>query len=213
MDMSVNPTLATCAQALETRHFEVEVVKDTTEAFERIQAAIEAFGPGTVSFGDSVTMRATGIVEWLRGNGQLTLLDGFDASMPYSERLEIRRQGLLADLFITGVNALTQDGALLWLDKVGNRVAPIAFGPRRVILVAGRNKIAPDREAAEARIRNVAAPLNVARHPGFRTPCAKTGVCMDCDSPDRICNIWLRLERCYPEKRILVILIDEELGL
>lgn len=212
MDTQTDKILETCAAALRRRHFEVETVKNTAEAYERIQAAIEAFGPGTVSFGDSVTMRATGIVDYLHKEGRYRVFDGFDPAMPRPERLEIRRQGLTADLFITGVNALTQDGALLWLDMVGNRVAPIAFGPRRVILVAGRNKIAADREAAEERIRNVAAPLNVARHPGFRTPCAKTGVCLDCDSPDRICNIWLRLERCYPEKRILVILIDEELG-
>lgn len=204
--------LATCAAALRRRHFEAEVVKDAAEAFERIKAAVEAFDPATVSFGDSVTMRATGIIDYLRGDDRYRVFDGFDPAMPRSERLEIRRQGLLADLFITGVNALTEDGALLWLDMVGNRVAPIAFGPRRVILVAGRNKIAGDRESAEERIRNIAAPQNVAHHPGFRTPCAKTGVCTDCSSPDRICNIWLRLERCYPEKRILVVLIDEDLG-
>lgn len=212
MNTQADNKLETCAAALRKRHFEVEVVKNTAEAFERIKTEVEAFGPETVSFGDSITMRRTEIIDWLRGDGRYRLLDGFDPAMPRPERLEIRRQGLLADLFITGVNALTEDGALLWLDMVGNRVAPIAYGPRRVILVAGRNKIAADRQAAEERIRNIAAPLNVARHPGFRTPCAKTGVCMDCNSSDRICNIWLRLERCYPEKRILVVLIDEDLG-
>lgn len=212
MDNETNKSLGTCAEALRRRHFEVETVKNTAEAFERIKTAIEAFGPETVSWGDSVTMRRTGIIDWLRDDGRYRLFDGFDPQMPRSERLEIRRQGLLADLFITGVNALTEDGALLWLDMVGNRVAPIAYGPRRVILVAGRNKITADLTAAEERIRSIAAPQNVARHPGFRTPCAKTGVCMDCNSPDRICNIWLRLERCYPEKRILVVLIDQDLG-
>ena len=136
-----------------------------------------------------------------------------DPAMPRPQKLEIRRQGLLADLFITGINAVTEDGALLWLDMIGNRIAPIAFGPRKVLLVVGRNKITPTREAAEERIRTIAAPQNIARHPGFRTPCAVTGVCADCYSEDRICNTHLRMERCFPRKRITVVLIDEDLGL
>ena len=89
---------------------------------------------------------------------------------------------------------------------------PIAFGPRKVLLVVGRNKITPTREAAEERIRTIAAPQNIARHPGFRTPCAVTGVCADCYSEDRICNTHLRMERCFPRKRITVVLIDEDLA-
>ena len=158
-------------------------------------------------------MRGTGIVEWLRSNGQLTLLDGFDPSMTYDERLETRRRALLSDLFITGVNAVTAEGTLHWLDKVGNRIAPVAFGPRKVIIVAGRNKIVANRDEAEERIRTIAAPQNIARHPGFRTPCAKTGVCSDCNSPDRVCNTRMEMLRCWPDKRVLVVLIDQDLGL
>ena len=105
-----------------------------------------------------------------------------------------------------------EEGALYWLDGIGNRVAAIAFGPRKVLLVAGRNKIVATRAAAEARIRDIAAPRNVARL-GQKTPCAVTGVCADCDSEGRICNTHLRMERCFPRKRITVILIDEEMGL
>lgn len=205
--------LETCAAALRKHRFETAVVKNTAEAFERMKAETEAFAPATVSFGDSETMRATGILDFLRDDPRFELLDGFDPAMPRPERIEIRRRGLLADLFITGVNALTTQGTLHWLDMVGNRIAPVAFGPRKVILVAGRNKIVADRRAAETRIRDIAAPQNVARHPGFRTPCARTGVCMDCNAPDRICNTRMEMLRCYPEGRILVILIDEELGL
>lgn len=178
-----------------------------------MQAIIEAEHPQVVSFGDSMTMRATGIVEWLRSTEQLTLLDGFDTSIPRPERLEIRRQALMSDLFITGVNALTEEGALHWLDMVGNRIAPVAFGPRKVIIVAGRNKVVADRAAAEERIRRIAAPRNIARHPGFQTPCAVTGVCSDCNSPDRICNTRMEMLRCYPAGRITIVLIDEDLGL
>lgn len=159
-----------------------------------------------------MTMEATGIVDELRREGRYRLFDGVDYTLPPEERIEIRRQGLLADLYISGINAITEEGALYWLDGIGNRVAAIAFGPRKVLLVAGRNKIVATRAAAETRIRDIAAPRNVARL-GQKTPCAVTGVCADCDSEGRICNTHLRMERCFPRKRITVILIDEEMGL
>ncbi len=211
--MTTTEKIQLCAEALRRHHFETAIVENTQQAFERIKAVVEAEAPKSVSFGDSVTMRKTGIIDWLRENGDWKLLDGFDPSMPRPERLEIRRQALMSDLFITGINAVTEKGTLHWLDMVGNRIAPVAFGPRKVILVAGRNKIVADREEAEERIRRISAPQNIARHPGFRTPCAKTGVCMDCNSPDRICNTRMEMLRCYPTGRILVILIDQELGL
>ena len=198
--------LEACAAALRRHHFEAEVVKDTETAFGVMKAVVEAERPQLVSFGDSTTMRATGIIEWMQGDGRLKVLDGFDASMPYDERLEIRRQALLSDLFITGVNAITEQGTLHWLDKVGNRIAPVAFGPRKVVIVAGRNKIVADRAQAEDRIRTIAAPQNVARHPGFRTPCTRTGVCSDCNSPDRVCNTRMEMLRCWPAGRVLVVL-------
>ena len=205
--------LEACAAALRRHHFEAETVKDAEAAFALMKAVVEAENPQLVSFGDSVTMRGTGIVEWLRSNGQLTLLDGFDPSMTYDERLETRRRALLSDLFITGVNAVTEEGTLHWLDKVGNRIAPVAFGPGMVRCGAAPNTMGASRPAPAARIRRIAAPQNVARHPGFRTPCAETGVCSDCNSQDRICNTRMEMLRCWPDKRVLVILIDEDSGL
>ena len=205
--------IATCAAALRKHHFEVAVVNDTAEAFAVMREAIRTAAPAIVGVGDSMTMRETGIVEWVRTEGSYELLDGFDASMPRPERLEIRRKALLSDLFITGINAISEQGTLHWLDMIGNRIAPIAYGPRKVVLVAGRNKIVATPGAAVERIRTIAAPQNVARHPGFGTPCAKTGVCMDCNSPDRICNTRMEMMRCYPRERVLVVLIDQDLGL
>ena len=140
--------IAACAAALRRHRFEVETVATPEEAFEIMKRTIGEEKPQLVSFGDSMTMRATGIIEWLRADSRWTLLDGFDASMPRPERLEIRRQALLCDLFVTGINAVTEQGTLHWLDMVGNRIAPVAFGPRKVILVAGRNKITASREEA-----------------------------------------------------------------
>ena len=209
----MNPTLETCAAALRRNRFDVRVVATSEEALAAMKTIVEAERPEVVSFGDSMTMRATGVIEWLRGDGRYRLLDGFDPAMTYPQRLEIRRQALMSDLFITGVNAVTAEGTLHWLDKVGNRIAPVAFGPRKVVIVAGRNKIVADRAQAEDRIRTIAAPQNVARHPGFRTPCARTGVCSDCNSPDRVCNTRMEMLRCWPARRVLVVLIDQELGL
>lgn len=209
----MNPILEHCRQNLIRRGFDARIVSSAEEARQILWEEIQTASPESISFGDSRTVEATGILDQIRRDDRYRLLDGFDRTMPRAERLEIRRQGLLCDLFISGVNALTQEGALLWLDMIGNRIAPIAFGPRKVLLVVGRNKITATRQEAEERIHTVAAPQNVARHPGFRTPCAKTGVCSDCSSEDRICNTHMRMERCYPHKRITVVLIDEDLGL
>lgn len=128
------------------------------------------------------------------------------------EKWEIRRQGMTADLFLTGVNAVSMEGTLHWVDMVGNRVAPVAFGPRHVILLAGSNKLVATPAEARERIRRI-APLNARRHEGFRTPCMHTGICADCNSPDRLCNIHMSIVKCFPKGRISVILMEEPGGL
>ena len=145
----MNETLERCRRNLVRRGFEARIAATTEEARQILWEKIRAAAPETICFGDSMTMKATGIVDDLHRDGHYRLFDGFDPAMPRPQKLEIRRQGLLADLFITGINAVTEDGALLWLDMIGNRIAPIAFGPRKVLLVVGRNKITPTREAAE----------------------------------------------------------------
>lgn len=205
--------LKNCAEALRRHRFEVETVRDTAEALAVLQTAVTELQPQSVGFGESATLRATGFLEWIRTVEGTTLLDGFDTALPRDERMEIRRQALLSDLFVTGINALTLEGSLHWTDKTGNRIAPLAFGPRKVILIAGRNKIVADRAAAEERIRRIAAPQNAAQHPEFRTPCVRTGLCTDCDSPDRLCNTRMEMLRCQPAGRIKIVLIDQNLGL
>ena len=106
-----------------------------------------------------------------------------------------------------------RDGKLVNLDMVGNRTAAITFGPRHVIICVGRNKLVPNVAAAMERIKNYAAPINAIRHSGIKTPCIKTGHCMDCKSLDRICNSWTITEKCWPRHRIRVILIHQDLGL
>ena len=208
----MNETFEQCRKNLLRRGFEVRIAATTEEARQILREEIRAAAPETISFGGSMTMEATGIVDELRREGRYRLFDGVDYTLPPEERIEIRRQGLLADLYISGINAITEEGALSVSYTHLTLPAAIAFGPRKVLLVAGRNKIVATRAAAEARIRDIAAPRNVARL-GQKTPCAVTGVCADCDSEGRICNTHLRMERCFPRKRITVILIDEEMGL
>ena len=200
--------------ALRHNHFEVFFAHNTAEAsaifFRDIFPGLQV---ETVSWGDSETMKATGVLNELRKNPELSVIDSFAPGMSRKQKIYWRRQALLTDLFLTGSNALTQKGQLVNLDMIGNRVGGITFGPKHVVLFIGINKITANLEEAMHRVRTIAAPRNSIRHEGFRTPCHKTGVCMDCNSPDRICNVWTITEKSYPAGRIKVILIGEELGL
>ena len=205
--------IARCRQALQHNGFEVEYLSNTRKAGEYLRTLIEQSHPHSVSFGDSMTLYATGIIAWLRSQTDIPFIDTFEPGVRFKDLIERRREALTCELFLTGVNAVGEYGALHWLDMIGNRIAPIAFGPRKVVLVAGRNKIVRDTAEAYTRIREIAAPQNVARHEGFKTPCAMTGRCHDCNSPQRICNERLILHKCHPTGRITVVLINDELGL
>jgi hypothetical protein len=125
---------------------------------------------------------------------------------------ELRRQALLVDCFLTGTNAVTESGRLVNLDMIGNRVGAMHFGPRQVIVLAGRNKIVAGVDEAMRRIKTYAAPVNAMRL-DKKTPCVKTSYCQDCNSPDRICNVWTITEKCFPDGRVKIVLIDRELGI
>lgn len=201
-----------CAVNLVKHGFEVKIVTSLEEAKQIIRDEIKQRSPQRVSYGDSITIRQTGLVEEFKTQNDFIFFDGFDRTITREERIEQKRQAILTDVFFTGVNAISITGSLFWRDMVGNRVAPVAFGPKRVIIVAGKNKIVETAEEAIERIKEIAAPLNALRHPGFNTPCIKTGKCMDCNSPHRICNISLTMDRCFPKNRMLVVLVDEVLG-
>jgi hypothetical protein len=159
-----------------------------------------------------MTFVATGLYDLLKTRPDLDVIDTFDKTITPEQIVERRRQALLVDLFITGSNAITEQGTLVNLDMIGNRVAAITFGPKNVVVLAGRNKIAPDLEEALYRVKNQTAPTNAMRL-DKRTPCVKTSYCEDCKSPDRICNHWTITEKSFPKGRIKVILINEVLGI
>ena len=203
-----------CRETLAKNNFEPYVVADPAQARELIlERLLPAINPRVVSWGDSMTLAETGVLDTIRSMADIRLIETFASEVPRAEILERRRQALLADLFFTGTNAITEKGQLVNLDMVGNRVAGLTYGPHHVILTVGRNKLVPDLAAAMERIRTYAAPLNVLRHPGFRTPCALTAHCQDCASPDRLCNTWTITEKSFPPGRVRVILINQDLGL
>ena len=158
-----------------------------------------------------MTVIASEVYEALKNRTDLNVIDTYDRTVPPEESMNRRRQALMADLFLTGTNALTETGMLVNLDMFGNRVGALTFGPKNVIVLVGRNKIVDDIEEAMFRIKNYVAPINAARL-DKKTPCVKTGYCDDCKSPDRICNTWTITEKSYPKGRIKVILINEDLG-
>lgn len=165
----------------------------------------------SIGFGGSMSVRDLEVESRLLESGKEILNHGAPC-LSFEERMDIMRRQLTCDLFLSGTNALTLSGLLVNIDGVGNRVASLIFGPRKVIVVAGRNKLVDgDAAAAVARVKNWASPPN-ARRLKYRTPCAETGVCCDCDTPERICRAVTVLERKpkYTDMRVLVV--NEELG-
>jgi len=205
--------LQSCRDALEKNHFGAFIAQTAAEAGRIvIDQILPEIDVKSVSWGDSLTLYETGILEFFKDNPEINLIQTFDANVSRQEIIERRRNALLTDLFFTGTNAVLESGALVNLDMVGNRVGAIVFGPRCVVIMVGRNKIVSDLEQAMDRIKNLAAPANAIRHEQ-KTPCVKTSYCMDCNSPARICNIWTIHEKSYPKGRIKVILINQDLGL
>ncbi len=165
----------------------------------------------TVSRCGSMSLVEMGLWEALAQKPGIEIIDPFAPGLTPDEVMARRRQGLTADFMIASSNALTLDGKLVNLDATGNRVAAMCFGPKKVILAVGLNKVAPDLDSAMARVKHHAAPLNAMRV-NMPTPCNETGLCQDCRSSKRICNMWLIIEGHMLENRIHIKLVGEDLG-
>jgi hypothetical protein len=195
---------------------------------EALSLAIGMIPEGAVvARGDGITLDQIGLVKAIKDRGQNTLIDPFrtdeNGFWPKSdERLQMMRETFFADILITGTNAITLDGKIVNIDGAGNRVAAMIFGPSKVILVMGINKIVKDVEEGLRRIHQYAAPVNAQRHVikhhslGFSDlPCVKTGSCVDCCHEWKICNYTVIIDGALPQHRgrINVILVGEELGI
>ena len=199
-------------KALAANNFEAKFAKDKREAVTLMLDIISE--DSVVGVGDSATIRQTSILNELmrRGNKIINpFTDEFTIDKP-SLRSSIQRKALMTDTFITSSNAITLEGKIVNIDSIGNRVAGIIFGPKRTIIVVGKNKIVHDVDEALSRIKNIIAPYH-ARRKGFKTPCAATGVCSDCSSPERICNVTVILNKKPRRIESTVIVVAEDMGL
>jgi hypothetical protein len=196
-------------EKLEKRGMEGSYAASSAQARDEVMAMI-ATGSTVYRCG---SMTAVSLDLWTRiaEIPGVSVIDPFQPGLSFEDSLEPRRKGLLADVMITSTNAITLDGKLVNLDGLGNRVAAMIFGPKKVILIAGMNKVVPDVETAMARIKHYSSPVNAMRM-NIQTPCAKNGICVDCTTPARFCNIWSIIEYQRIKGRIHVKLVGENLG-
>lgn len=163
----------------------------------------------SVGWGGSMSAKDIGLIDAVI-EGNYKEINRDTAQTP-EEKNKRSREMFFADYFVTGCNAMTEDGIMVNIDGNGNRVAAIVFGPSHVIVICGMNKVVRDEAAALSRARNEAAPVNAQRF-GLETPCSKTGVCADCKSADTVCCQFLTTRYSKHKGRIKVILVNEDLG-
>ncbi len=196
-------------QNLRKNRMEVYKVSSKEAARELVQSLIPK--GSMVAHGGSMTLAECDIKGLLKDSGDYSFLDRFKPNASEQEAFEIAMRTKACDYYLSSSNAITENGELYNVDGIGNRVSALANGPRNVIIVAGTNKIVPTLADAEKRLKETAAPLN-AKRLNTATPCVKSGVCMDCQSPERICCIYQTLSFQRIANRIKVILVEEKLG-
>lgn len=193
--------------------FEAKYVKDAKTAFNEIMGRITK--DACIGLGDSLTLEEIGVIAALE-NGSYNFLNPWEKGITRPESLALRRKALTSDIFVTGTNAVTLDGKLVSVDGLGNRVAGMIFGPLKVIVAVGANKIVTNVEEAIDRVKKIAAPINAYKHdyaPPLRSPCTDTGICSDCRPPARLCCNTVIIEGCSrDQERIFVLIIGESLG-
>lgn len=165
----------------------------------------------TVGVGGSSTVRDTGILASLDERGTHQVFDHWEPELNIVEQLKVRKAQLTCDVFLTGANAIPKTGQIVNREGIGNRTNAMTFGPGKVIIVAGKNKICPDVEGAFERIRTIAAPKRNVEY-NTQNPCVKAGKCVDCNSPTRICRITVVLERKPVFTDITVLIVGEDMG-
>ena len=202
--------IATICQALEQRNITGIYAPTREEAIRLIMKEIPS--GVTVGLGGSTTLLESGLIDELR-KGDFQLLDRYQRGLTKEEVFELRFQSLSSDVFISSTNAITLDGELVNIDGMGNRVAAMLFGPKKVVIIAGVNKIVEDVGAGIRRIKTIVAPMNSLRL-RKNTPCAQTGVCDEeaCLLPERICNKIAVIEGEQQKGRMMVVLVGEPLG-
>ena len=194
----------TIIKGLQSRNMSGYYAENRAEA---LSIALSLIPEGSsVAMGGSMSAGEIGLVDAVK-NGNFNFID----RAMISDRHAASLAAFDADVFLASCNAITNDGVLVNIDGNANRVAAIAHGPKKVVMIVGMNKVCSDVDAAMKRARNVAAPINAQRF-GLSTPCAKTGACFDCKSPDTICCQFLITRYSRHRDRIHVILVNDTLG-
>lgn len=189
------------------RNIEVEYF----ETLEDVKSYILSIIPNkcTIGVGHSLTLQKMNITNSLLERGNIV----YDKELAKSreECIVLKKKALITSWYITGSNAVSVDGRIVNVDHSGNRVAAIAFGPDKVIVVVGKNKIVDTVDEAIKRVKNISCPLN-AKRAGFNPPCVILNKCVDCVSNERVCNILSIIEGQSDSNRIKLFIVNEECG-
>ena len=180
-------------------------------AQEAVGKVMELIADGSnVTWGGSMTVRDMGIPQALKERGSLEVLDRDLVDDP-QEKQQMYLRAFSADVFLSSANAISEDGVIVNIDGNGNRVAAISWGPKKVIFIIGLNKVAQTVEAAIARARGTASPINAQRF-DIATPCHADGMCHNCNSPESICSYIHLLRNSRTPGRHVVVLVGEDFG-
>ncbi len=192
---------------LKRRHYDAYFCQTAEQLCQKVKELIPE--GSSISWGGSDSIRSTGVTAMLK-QGSYKVFDRDEVSTN-EDKTNIYHEALRCDFYLSGVNAMSEDGVIINIDGNGNRVAAITWGPRHVIFVVGMNKVCQDTDSALKRARAIAAPTNMTRF-DYNTPCQQDGACHDCLSEDSICN-YISIQRMsHPAGRHIVILVDEILG-
>ena len=203
-EMKINRTI----EALKKNNMNGYYAKNRDEVIELIKDIVSE--GSKVAVGGSETLSELGILEHLR-SGRYDFLDRYKEGLTREEVTNIFKQSFLADAYLSSCNAITENGELYNVDGNGNRVAAMLYGPDKVIVICGINKIVKDVDEAIKRNREISAPMN-AKRLNKKTPCAKVGYCTNCNSPERICNEYTLIKKQRSSERMHVIFLNENLG-
>lgn len=195
-------------KSLEKNNYEVYIVEKKDDVNDILKDIIPQ--NSTVSFGGSMSIIEAGVIEFLRNN-DYHLLDRYKEGLSPDDIGKLYRESFFSDFYITSSNAITENGELVNLDGNGNRVAAMIFGPKKIVIIAGWNKIVKNLDDAYERVRNFASPINSKRL-NRKTPCVQVGNCVDCNSDERICNHYVVTYRQNTRGRGIVILVKEDIG-
>lgn len=195
-------------KSLESNNMNGYLVKDKKELIYKIEEIVSK--DSKVSCGGSMSLFETGVIDHLR-SGRYEFLDRYKEGLTQEEIVEIYKSAFFCDAYFASSNAVTEAGELYNVDGTGNRVAAMLYGPEKVILVCGVNKIVANIDEAISRNKRVSAPMNAKRINSV-TPCGKMGICMDCNSKERICNEYTIIRKQRNKERIHVIFLNKEIG-